>query len=44
MIDENKILAKINENKKKPQGQKQSKFQKRLEEMAKKRGYQAPRK
>jgi YidC/Oxa1 family membrane protein insertase len=44
MIDENKIRAKINENKKKPQGQKQSKFQKRLEEMAKKKGYQAPRK
>jgi YidC/Oxa1 family membrane protein insertase len=43
MIDENKIKAKIAENKKKPQAQKQSKFQKRLEEMAKKRGYNPPK-
>jgi len=43
LIDENKIRAKINENKKKPAGQKQSKFQKRLEDMAKKRGYNPPK-
>jgi YidC/Oxa1 family membrane protein insertase len=39
-IDEDKIHAKIQMNKAKPAGQKKSKFQKRLEEMAKQRGYQ----
>lgn len=39
VIDENKIRQKIMENKKKPV--KVSKFQKRLEEMAKQRGYNA---
>ncbi|MFN4123677.1 MAG: membrane protein insertase YidC [Flavobacteriales bacterium] len=43
LVDEDKIKAKIAENKKKPTAQKQSKFQKRLEEMAKKRGYNPPR-
>ena len=43
LVDDKKIHAKIQENKRKPQAQKQSSFQKRLEEMAKKRGYQPPR-
>ena len=42
VIDENKIRAKIMENKKKPV--KTSKFQKRLEEMAKQRGYKPGKK
>lgn len=42
VIDENKIRAKIIENKKKPV--KTSKFQKRLEEMAKQRGYKPGKK
>jgi YidC/Oxa1 family membrane protein insertase len=41
-VDENKILKKLNENKKKPQ--KKSGFQKRLEDAAKKRGYKMPKK
>lgn len=43
-IDENKILAKIEEYKKRPQSDKKSKFQQRLEEMAKQRGYKMPKK
>jgi YidC/Oxa1 family membrane protein insertase len=42
MIDEKKLLAKIHANKAKPV--KKSKFQERLEKMAKDRGYKAPRK
>jgi YidC/Oxa1 family membrane protein insertase len=42
VIDENKIRVKIMENKKKPV--KTSKFQKRLEEMAKQRGYKPGKK
>jgi len=41
-VDEDKILKKLNENKKKPQ--KKSGFQKRLEDAAKKKGYKMPRK
>jgi len=41
-IDEEAVLKKLNENKKKPA--KKSKFQQRLEEAAKQRGYQQPRK
>jgi len=41
-IDEDKILAQIQQNKKKPS--KKSSFQKRLEKMAKDRGYEAPKK
>ena len=41
-INEDAIRAKIEENKKKPKLAKKSGFQKRLEEMAKQRGYQAP--
>ncbi|MCH8546699.1 MAG: membrane protein insertase YidC [Cryomorphaceae bacterium] len=40
IINEEKILAKIEENKKKPK--KRSKFQQRMEEMAKERGQQLP--
>lgn len=42
LVDDKKIHAKIQENKKRPQASKQSSFQKRLEEMAKKRGYTPP--
>jgi len=38
IIDEDKIHAKIQANKAKPQSQKKSKFQKRLEDMAKQKG------
>lgn len=41
LVDDDAIHAKLQENKKKPK--KQSGFQKRLEDMAKKRGYQAPK-
>lgn len=41
-IDEEAVLRKLNENKKKPA--KKSKFQQRLEEAAKQRGYQKPKK
>jgi YidC/Oxa1 family membrane protein insertase len=40
IIDEDKILAKIEENKKKPK--KQSKFAQRMEELARERGQQLP--
>jgi len=40
-VDDDAIHAKLQENKKKPK--KQSGFQKRLEDMAKQRGYQAPK-
>jgi len=39
-VDEDAIHAKIQENKKKPQSQTKSKFQQRLEQMAKERGVQ----
>jgi len=42
LIDEDALHKKMQENKKKPQ--KKSGFQKRLEDMAKQRGYQAPKK
>ncbi len=42
-IDEQKIHAQIQENKKRPQAQKKSGFQKRLEQMAKERGYKLPK-
>lgn len=42
MVDEKKIHEKIQQNKKKPQVNKTSGLQKRLEEMARKKGYQAP--
>ncbi|MFN8255755.1 MAG: membrane protein insertase YidC [Bacteroidales bacterium] len=41
-VDDEAVLKKLNENKKKPQ--KKSKFQERLEKMAKERGYSANRK
>lgn len=41
LVDDDAIHAKLQENKKKPK--KQSGFQKKLEDMAKQRGYQAPR-
>ncbi|MEQ8522566.1 MAG: hypothetical protein RIC15_10485 [Vicingaceae bacterium] len=44
IIDEDKIHAQIQMNKAKPQSQKKSRFQKRLEEMAKQRGYQSKKK
>ncbi|MEQ9064985.1 MAG: membrane protein insertase YidC [Vicingaceae bacterium] len=44
IIDEDKIHAQIQMNKAKPQSQKKSRFQKRLEEMAKQRGYQPKKK
>jgi YidC/Oxa1 family membrane protein insertase len=44
LVDEKKIHARIQENKNKPQVAKVSTFQKRLEEMAKKRGIQPPSK
>ena len=43
-INEDAIRAKIETNKKRPQAKKKSGFQKRLEEMAKQKGYQAPKK
>lgn len=42
-IDENKIHAQIQENKKRPQATKKSAFQQRLENMAKERGYKLPK-
>lgn len=42
-INEDKIHKQIQLNKTKPKSAKKSKFQKRLEEMAKQRGYQAPK-
>jgi len=44
LVDEKKIHAKIQENKLKPATSKVSGFQQKLEEMAKKRGYQPPKK
>lgn len=41
-VDEKKIHAKIQANKNKPGAKKQSSFQQKLEEMARKRGYQQP--
>jgi len=38
MVDEKKLHAQLEENKRKPESQKKSAFQKRLEDMAKKRG------
>ncbi|TXC81725.1 membrane protein insertase YidC [Luteibaculum oceani] len=43
IIDEKKILEKIQENKEKNKGKGKSKFQKRLEEMAKQKGYNLPK-
>ena len=43
-IDEDKIHAQIQENKKRPAANKKSAFQTRLEKMAKERGYQLPKK
>lgn len=43
-IDEDKIHAQIQENKKRPAANKKSSFQTRLEKMAKERGYQLPKK
>lgn len=43
LINEEKIHAQIQENKKKPASAKKSGFQKRLEEMAKQRGYNPPK-
>lgn len=42
-INEDKIRAKIEENKKKPKAKKKSSFQKRLEEMAKQQGANSPK-
>lgn len=42
MVDDDKVLAMIEANKKKPV--KKSKFQQRLEEAAKQRGYKPPKK
>lgn len=42
LVDDEALIKKLNENKKKPQ--KKSGFQKRLEQMAKERGYQPPKK
>ncbi|MFB6258297.1 MAG: membrane protein insertase YidC [Flavobacteriales bacterium] len=45
IIDEDELKRKIEENKKKPQKEKKaSKFQKRLEDMAKQKGYKPPNK
>lgn len=41
-VDEAALHAKIQENRKKPTVEKKSKFQQRLEDMAKQRGYQLP--
>ena len=43
-INEDAIRAKIEQNKKRPKANKKSGFQKRLEEMAKQKGYQQPKK
>lgn len=43
-IDEEKIHAQIQQNKKNPKKAKKSKFQQRLEDMAKQRGYNPPKK
>jgi YidC/Oxa1 family membrane protein insertase len=43
-VNEEKIHAKIQENKKRPDTKKKSGFQKRLEDMAKQRGYNPPKK
>ncbi|MGB0166634.1 MAG: membrane protein insertase YidC [Luteibaculum sp.] len=43
IIDEEKILSKIEENKEKNKGKGKSKFQQRLEDMAKQRGYKLPK-
>lgn len=43
-IDEDKIHAQIQQNKKNPKKAKKSKFQQRLEDMAKQRGYNPPKK
>jgi YidC/Oxa1 family membrane protein insertase len=43
-INEDAIRAKIEKNKKKPKSKKKSGFQKRLEEMAKQRGIEPPKK
>lgn len=43
IIDEEKILSKIEKNKEKNKTKGKSKFQKRLEEMAKQRGFQPPK-
>lgn len=42
-IDEKKIHAQIQENKKRPQANKKSSFQQRLENMAKEKGYKLPK-
>lgn len=42
-VNDDAIHAKIQENKKRPQKAKKSKFQQRLEKMAKERGYQPPK-
>ncbi|HNQ12370.1 MAG TPA: membrane protein insertase YidC [Bacteroidia bacterium] len=42
-VDEDEIHRKIQENKKKPSSNKKSKFQQRLEKMAKERGYKLPK-
>jgi YidC/Oxa1 family membrane protein insertase len=42
-VNEDEIHRKIQENKKRPQSQTKSKFQQRLEQMAKERGYKPPR-
>ena len=43
-VDEDEIHRKIQENKKRPASQSKSKFQQRLEKMAKERGYKMPNK
>lgn len=43
-VDESALHKKIQDNKKRPQVEKKSRFQQKLEEMAKARGYQAPKK
>jgi YidC/Oxa1 family membrane protein insertase len=43
LVDEKALLAKIEEYKKRPESQKKSSFQKRLEDAAKKRGYKLPK-
>lgn len=43
-VDEEALRAKLKSNQKKPAAKKQSKFQKRLEDMAKQRGVQPPKK
>ena len=43
-VNEDEIHRKIQENKKKPQSNKKSKFQQRLEDMAKQKGINAPKK